>query len=110
VAVLLAGMWVELLLVRVQGKRIALCPILYRILCRVFDPILVHIRIQVWGSCIRGLSSLRSSRLLFLSWVLRPLVLFYRLLACLFLTSIFVLMHNLHLLDNAQKYISVVAH
>jgi hypothetical protein len=82
---MLAGKWVELL--QVLGTPFAQNPILYHILCpslcqilfRVLCPIRVHIRLL--GSYILELNSLRNILLLFLSWVLRPKVLFYLLLA-----------------------------
>jgi hypothetical protein len=90
---------------RAAGRRTSLCPILcrnpyhslFRSLCRI----------RVLGSYIRVLCSLRSSLLLFPSWVLRCMVLFCLLLAFFCFTSIFVFMHKLHLLDSAQKYISI---
>jgi ACR3 family arsenite efflux pump ArsB len=52
---------------------------LFLVLCRRLCPILSRIRVS--DSCILGRDSQRNSLLLFQSWVLSPMVLFYLLLA-----------------------------
>jgi hypothetical protein len=67
----------------------------YQSLCRLLCRSLAHIlsRIQVSDSRIQGQDNQRNSLLLFQSWVLRPKVLFY-LLVAFFFTSIFVFTHT----------------